>query len=246
MASLEPTMQARLHQVHERIERAARAAGRNGCAVALLAVSKTFDARTVLDAVSLGQRRFGENYLQEAAVKIARVAQAAPQERVEWHLIGPLQSNKTREAAELFDWVQSVDRLKIAQRLSQQRPPGRPALNVLLQVNISGEASKHGLPPGEAAQVARQVQALARLCLRGLMAIPEPTADPVRQRDAFAAMRRLFDAVRGELPRDRDQFDTLSMGMSDDLEAAVAEGSTMVRVGTAIFGQRQAADTRNL
>jgi len=237
MASLDATTQARLQQVRTRIERAARGAGRDPREITLVAVSKTFGPDRVLQALEQGQTRFGENYLQEAAAKIAQLARADPAQRLEWHFIGPIQSNKTRELARLFDWVQTVDRLKIAQRLGEQRPPGRPDLNVLLQVNISGEASKSGVPAGELPELARQVAALPRLRLRGLMAIPAPSQDPAQQRASFARMRALFEQLRGQADPGAG-LDTLSMGMSDDLEAAIAEGSTMVRVGTAIFGAR--------
>jgi pyridoxal phosphate enzyme (YggS family) len=239
MASLDTTTQARLQQVHARIERAARAAGRDPQAVALVAVSKTFGADRIREALAAGQHRFGENYLQEAVAKIDEIARTHAQKRPEWHFIGPIQSNKTRELAERFDWVQSVDRLKIAQRLNQQRPADRPALNVLLQINVSGEATKHGAAPGEVPELGRQIARLRRLRLRGLMAIPEPTADPQRQRASFAQLRQLLDRLSAELADGAADLDTLSMGMSDDLEAAVAEGSTMVRVGTAIFGARK-------
>jgi PLP dependent protein len=238
MASLDTTTQARLWHVRDRIGRAADAAGRSPEQVTLVAVSKTFEADRVRQALQAGQHRFGENYLQEAVAKMAAVARAEPGEAVEWHFIGPIQSNKTRELAEHFDWVQSLDRLKIAQRLSQQRSPDRPALNVLLQVNVSGEASKHGVPPLELPDLARRVAALPRLRLRGLMAIPEPTADAARQHASFATMRELLEQLRRELAGTGVDLDTLSMGMSDDLEAAITEGSTMVRVGTAIFGAR--------
>jgi PLP dependent protein len=238
MASLDTTTQARLQQVHARIEQAARAAGRNPQAITLVAVSKTFGADRIGEAVAAGQHRFGENYLQEAIAKIDEIGHSGLQ-AVEWHFVGPIQSNKTRELAERFDWVQSLDRLKIAQRLSLQRPAGRPALNVLLQVNVSGEATKHGAAPADVPELGRQIARLARLRLRGLMAIPEPTADPQRQRASFARLRELLDQLRGELADSEADLDTLSMGMSDDLEAAVAEGSTMVRVGTAIFGARK-------
>jgi pyridoxal phosphate enzyme (YggS family) len=238
MASLESTTQARLRGVRDRIGRAARAAGRDPGEVALVAVSKTFGAERVRQALADGQARFGENYLQEAVAKMAEVACTEPGRAVEWHFIGPIQSNKTRELAEHFDWIQSVDRLKVAQRLSLQRPAARAPLNVLLQVNISGEASKHGVAPQDLAGLARQVAGLPRLKLRGLMAIPEPTADPARQHAAFARMRQLFEQLRDRSAGSGLDLDTLSMGMSDDLEAAIAEGSTMVRVGTAIFGAR--------
>jgi len=213
-----------------------RAAGRGPDEVTLVAVSKTFGPDRVREAVAAGQHRFGENYLQEARDKMAALAGAESQEAVEWHFIGPIQSNKTRELAQTFDWIQSLDRLKIAQRLNQQRSPARAALNVLLQVNISGERSKHGALPQDLPDLARQIAALPRLRLRGLMAIPEPTLDAARQHASFARMRELFEQLKGELAG--AGLDTLSMGMSDDLEAAIAEGSTMVRVGTAIFGAR--------
>ncbi len=239
MASLDTTTQARLQLVRGRIERAARAAGRDPRAIALVAVSKTFGVDRIRQALAAGQHQFGENYLQEAVAKIDEIAATQPGQSVEWHFIGPIQSNKTRELAERFDWIQSLDRLKIAQRLSGQRPAGRPALNVLLEVNISGEASKHGVPPAELRELARQVAALPGLRLRGLMAIPEPTSDLGRQHAAFARMRELFEQLRSELAGSGVDPDTLSMGMSDDLEAAIAEGSTMVRVGTSIFGARK-------
>jgi len=237
MASLDTTTQARLQQVQIRIERAARAAGRGPEEVRLVAVSKTFDADRLCQAMAAGQYRFGENYVQEARAKIAALARAGSQEAVEWHFIGPIQSNKTRELADTFDWIQSVDRLKIAQRLSQQRSADRPALDVLLQVNISGEASKRGALPQELPDLAHQVVALPRLRLRGLMAIPEPAPESARQA-SFARMRDLFEQLKQSLAGTGAELDTLSMGMSDDLEAAIAAGSTMVRVGTAIFGAR--------
>ena len=226
-------LQARLRAVMERIAVAARAAGRDPASVSLVAVSKTFPADAVAAAHAAGQVAFGENYVQEAVDKIAALG---PQRaELQWHFIGPIQSNKTRVIAEQFDWVQSVDRLKVAQRLSEQRPPGLAPLNVLLQVNISGEASKSGVAPAEAQALAQAVGQLPRLKLRGLMAIPEPAADPAYQRAPLAAMRALFDRLRAA----GFDVDTLSMGMSADLESAVLEGSTMVRIGTAIFGERE-------
>ncbi|VVD96516.1 YggS family pyridoxal phosphate-dependent enzyme [Pandoraea anhela] len=226
---------AHLDDVLSRITRATAAAGRTAGSVRLLAVSKTFGADAVRDAVAAGQRAFGENYVQEALDKITALSDATVGgEALEWHFIGPLQSNKTRPVAEHFDWVHSVDRLKIAERLSAQRPTHLPALQVCLQINISGEASKSGVTPDEAPAVARAIAALPNLTLRGLMAIPEPEDDPARQREPFRAVRELFDALRA----DGLALDTLSMGMSGDLEAAVAEGATMVRIGTAIFGAR--------
>jgi pyridoxal phosphate enzyme (YggS family) len=236
-------LQAKLAQVRERISAAARAASRDPGEVVLLAVSKTFPAAAVIEAAAAGQTRFGENYVQEALDKIAAVHAQASRLHLEWHFIGPIQSNKTRAIAEHFDWVQSVDRLKIAQRLSEQRPPALPPLNVLVQVNISAETSKSGVAPEQAAELVRAVAALPRLRLRGLMAIPAPTPGADAQRRACAQLRALFEQLRTQLRRDLQPdaaaaFDTLSMGMSDDLEAAIAEGSTMVRIGTAIFGTR--------
>ena len=202
--------------------------------VQLLAVSKTFPAQAVLEAMAAGQRAFGENYLQEGVEKIAAVARAQPGAAVEWHFIGPIQSNKTRPIAANFAWVHTVDRLKIAQRLSEQRPPELGPLNICLQVNISGEATKSGATPGELPELARQVAQLPNLRLRGLMAIPEPQADPALQRAAFAKLRKLGEALRA----DGILVDTLSMGMSGDMEAAILEGATIVRVGSAIFGAR--------
>lgn len=202
--------------------------------VQLLAVSKTFPAEAVLEAIAAGQHAFGENYLQEGVEKIAAVARAQPGAAVEWHFIGPIQSNKTRPIASHFAWVHTVDRLKIAQRLSEQRPPERGPLNICLQVNISGEATKSGTTPGELPELARQVAQLPNLRLRGLMAIPEPQADPALQRAAFATLRKLGEALRA----DGILVDTLSMGMSGDMEAAILEGATIVRVGSAIFGAR--------
>lgn len=226
-----------LQRVRQRIAAAAQAAGRDPAAVALLAVSKTFGPDAVLAAAAAGQRDFGENYAQEGIGKMAQVREAAPSLVLRWHFIGPIQSNKTRPIAEHYDMVQSVDRLKIAQRLSEQRPTTLPPLDVLVQVNISGEASKSGVPPSEAEALARAVAALPRLRLRGLMAIPEPDEDADRARQPLARMRALFDRLRASgLP-----LDVLSMGMSADLEAAVAAGATMVRIGTAIFGERPRA-----
>lgn len=222
----------KLRQVHSRIAQACAAAGRPVDSVTLLCVSKTFGADAVREAFDAGERAFGENYVQEALDKIAALADLRAQ--LQWHLIGPLQSNKTRPVAEAFDWVHSVDRLKIAQRLAEQRPPQLAPLQVCLQVNISGEASKNGLAPAEVPALARAVAALPRLRLRGLMAIPEPVADPLAQRAPHRALRELLAALNA----DGLGLDTLSMGMSADLEAAVAEGATLVRIGTAIFGGR--------
>ncbi|WP_406850895.1 YggS family pyridoxal phosphate-dependent enzyme [Herbaspirillum huttiense] len=226
-----------LQHVQQQIAQAAGQAGRVPSSVQLLAVSKTFGPEAVAEAVAAGQRAFGENYLQEALDKIAALPALVPDTPLEWHFIGPIQSNKTRPIAEHFDWVHSVDRLKIAQRLSEQRPEELGPLNICLQVNISGEASKSGLTPEELPEVAAQVTQLPRLRLRGLMAIPAPSDDMKQQCAAFAAVRGLYEQLRtGGLP-----LDTLSMGMSADLEAAVAEGATIVRVGSAIFGARHYA-----
>jgi pyridoxal phosphate enzyme (YggS family) len=224
--------------VRERIDAAARAALRDPQDVHLLAVSKTFGADAVLEAAAAGQCAFGENYLQEALDKIAAVREAQPGLLLEWHFIGPIQSNKTRPIAENFDWVHSVERDKIARRLSEQRPAHLPPLNVCLQVNISGEASKSGVAPEEVAALAREVAAMPNLKLRGLMAIPEPEEDIERQRAPLRRMRELFVSLQAQ----GLALDTLSMGMSSDLEAAVAEGATIVRIGTAIFGQRHYAN----
>ena len=228
-----PTLQANLHALHERITKAARAAGRDPSSVRLLAVSKAFPATVIAEAARAGQRAFGENYVQEALAKMDELANSADRP-LEWHFIGPIQSNKTRAIAQAFDWVQSVDRLKIAERLAEQRPADLPLLNVLLQVNVSGEASKAGVAPDQLSQLAAAVAHLPRLRLRGLMAIPAPETDVERQRLAFARTNKLFRQLRAEGLK----VDVLSMGMSDDLEAAIAEGSTMVRIGTAIFGAR--------
>lgn len=208
-------------------------AGEHGLApLALLAVSKTFPAEAVRETHAAGQEAFGENYVQEALAKIEALADLRSQ--LQWHLIGPLQSNKTRPVAEAFDWVHSVDRLKVAQRLSEQRPAGLPPLQVCLQVNVSGEASKSGFLPGEVLAAAQAVAALPRLQLRGLMSIPEPASELAAQRQPHRALRELLATLNAQ----GLQLDTLSMGMSADLEAAVAEGATLVRVGTAIFGRR--------
>jgi pyridoxal phosphate enzyme (YggS family) len=217
------TIAENLQAVKARIGRAARAAGRDPAAVTLLAVSKTHPVQRVREAAAAGQVAFGENYVQEALPKIDVLS------GLEWHLIGPLQSNKTRPAAERFAWVQTVQSEKIARRLSEQRPAALPELNVLIQVNASAEATKSGVAPDDVHPLAKLLKKLPRLSLRGLMAIPEPGAHAGRYRD----MAALYAALKGEF-----DFDTLSMGMSDDLELAIAAGATMVRVGTAIFGAR--------
>lgn len=244
-----------MQDVRQRIAAAVATAQRAPDSVRLLAVSKTFPAAAVIEAHQAGQTAFGESYVQEAVAKIAEVhallasgiepdasnhsagiaSPSGPLLRpLEWHFIGPIQSNKTRPIAEQFDWVHSVDRLKIAERLAAARPAGRPPLNVCLQVNIGDEASKGGVAPDEAIALAHQIAALPGLRLRGLMAIPRPTADVTEQRAQFRQLRELFDRARAE----GLALDTLSMGMSDDLEAAIMEGSTLVRVGSAIFGAR--------
>jgi len=215
-----------LQAVRSRIARAAQQARRDPAALVLLAVSKGQPAARIDEARAAGQAAFGENYVQEALAKM----DALP--RLEWHLIGPLQANKTRVVAERFDWVQTVASEKIARRLSEQRPAGLPPLNVLLQINVSGEATKSGVAPQDALLLCERVLELKNLRLRGLMAIPEPGAP----RERFREVRTLYDQLGG-----RFAFDTLSMGMSDDLELAIAEGATLVRVGTAIFGSRSAA-----
>jgi hypothetical protein len=227
-----------LQGVISRIARAAAAAGRPPGSVRLLAVSKTHPPARIAEAYEAGQRAFGENYVQEALEKMETLATLLGREgagALEWHLIGPLQSNKTRAAAERFDWVQSVDREKIARRLSEQRPAALAPLNVLIEVNLSGEPSKSGIAAEAAAGLAHAVGALPRLRLRGLMSIPAPSSDKARQRAAFRAVRELFERLRAE----GLELDTLSMGMSDDMEAAIEEGATMVRIGTAIFGPRE-------
>ena len=221
---------ARLQNIAERIAQAAAASGRDPSEVRLLAVSKTWPAENLREAAEAGQRAFGESYVQEAIDKVDALAGLG----LEWHFIGPLQSNKTRPVANAFAWVHSVDRLKIAQRLSEQRDVHLPPLQVCIQVNVSGEASKSGVKPEALPELANAVVQLPRLRLRGLMTIPEPSTDVALQRARFAALRHLRDTLNSA----GMGLDTLSMGMSDDLEAAIAEGSTMVRVGTAIFGSR--------
>ncbi len=223
-----------LQEMKRRIADACTAAGRDAQSVTLLAVSKTFGIDAVRAASAAGQRAFGENYVQEGLAKIEALADL--RDALEWHLIGPLQSNKTRPVAEAFDWVHSVDRLKIAERLAAQRPAQLPPLQVCLQVNISGEVSKSGVPAEEVPALAEAVARLpdTRLRLRGLMSIPEPADDPAVQREPHRRLRELLQRLN-----DRGlALDTLSMGMSADLEAAVLEGATLVRVGTAIFGSR--------
>lgn len=228
------TITANIAALRQRIVQSASDAGRDPAEITLLAVSKTRSAEEVAVALDAGLTQIGENYLQEAVDK-----QAALQGRNAcWHFIGPIQSNKTREIASHFDWVHSVDREKIARRLSEQRPEGKPQLKICLQVNISREDSKSGVLPEDALTLAKQITALPALQLRGLMAIPAASDDPAEQRAAFAALRALRDTLQQALP---DQtLDTLSMGMSGDMDAAIAEGSTLIRIGTALFGPRPA------
>lgn len=226
-AQVMSTIEKNIAKVAARIREAAQAVGRDPASVGLLAVSKTQPAAAIREAAEAGVRDFGENYLQEALDKQAELSELP----LVWHFIGPIQSNKTKSIAEHFDWVHSVDRLKIAQRLSDQRPAELSPLNICLQVNVSGEASKSGCAPEELLQLAQAVAAMPQLRLRGLMCIPAPSEDPAEQRAAFARLR----ALRDELPL---PLDTLSMGMSQDLEAAIAEGATWVRIGTALFGAR--------
>ena len=223
-----------LQAVRDSIAAAARIALRDPQSVQLLAVSKTFDAAAVLSAAQAGQRAFGENYLQEALDKMAAVKAARPDLTLEWHFIGPIQSNKTRQIAEHFDWVHAVDREKIAQRLSDQRPPSLSPLNICLQINISGEASKSGAAPEQAPMLAQAIAALPRLRLRGLMAIPEAAESVEQQRAPFHRLHQLWQALRAQ----GLELDTLSMGMSNDMTAAIVEGATIVRIGSAIFGKR--------
>ena len=222
---------ANLQAVRARVAAACAVVGRSADDVRLLAVSKTWPAASVREAVAAGQRAFGENYVQEACGKIAELAGLD----LEWHFIGPLQSNKTRLIAETFAWVHSIDRLKIAERLAAQRPPELAPLQVCLQVNVSGEASKSGCAPEQALDLATAISKLSPLRLRGLMAIPEATADTARQRSQFGLLRTTLETINREAGL---ELDTLSMGMSHDLEAAIMEGSTMLRIGTAIFGER--------
>jgi pyridoxal phosphate enzyme (YggS family) len=226
MASIAANLQA----VRARIVRVAAAAQRSPGDIMLLAVSKTIPAQRIAEAFAAGQAAFGENHAQEAVEKITVLA-ALP---LEWHFIGPIQSNKTRLIAQHFGWVHSVEREKIAERLNAARPDGMAPLNVCIQVNVSGEATKSGVAPGVEAKLAEAIARLPRLKLRGLMAIPEPTADAMLQRRRFALLRELTNGLRAR----GHALDTLSMGMSDDFEAAILEGATIVRIGTAIFGKR--------
>lgn len=227
------TIAANLETVRKRIAAACLAAGRAPGDVRLLAVSKTFGPEAVAEAHAAGQAAFGENYIQEAVEKMAALSHLP----LEWHCIGPIQSNKTRLVAQHFAWAHTVDRLKIAQRLSEQRPAELPPLQVCIQVNVDGGPTKSGVLPAEALALAREVAALPRLCLRGLMCIPEPAPDFIAARAVFMRAKALFDQIKA----DGLALDTLSMGMTADLEAAIDAGSTLVRVGTAIFGGRSYA-----
>lgn len=224
-----------LHRLKQRIELACQTANRSPNEVKLLAVSKTFPAQAVENFALAGQRAFGENYLQEAVKKITQLAESPDCPHLEWHFIGPIQSNKTREIAEYFDWVHSVDRLKIAQRLSSQRPADKPELQVLLQINTSGEESKSGVELHEAIDLAQVISDLPGLTLRGFMTIPSNTSDTELLRQEFLACKGLLDELKS---KGLSQLDTLSMGMSGDLELAIECGSTCVRVGSALFGAR--------
>ncbi len=234
MYNLMTLLQNRFQRVYDRIHQAEQACNRNG-QVQLLAVSKTKPASMVREAWHLGQKHFGENYLQEALGKMDELSDLAD---IHWHFIGPIQSNKTRDISSHFDWVHSVDRLKIAQRLNDQRPRELPPVNICLQVNISGEQSKSGISLHELPALVPSIARLPHLKLRGLMAIPAPETDPDRQREPFRALTNALHSLNTEFSL---TMDTLSMGMTDDLEAAIQEGSTMVRIGTALFGSRTSA-----
>jgi PLP dependent protein len=232
------SIQDNLVKVQERISEAAKASGRSVTDISLLAVSKTFPASDVRLAYQAGQRSFGENYVQEGVSKIDELSDIRA--KLEWHFIGPLQSNKSRDVAENFDWVHSIDRLKIAQRLNDQRPSELPPLNVCVQVNISGESSKSGVEPEEVADLCIAIAQMPHLRLRGLMSIPEPTDDEDQQKADHHQLYSIYNTLKQHpsLQTASVQLDTLSMGMSSDMSAAIAEGSTMVRIGTAIFGKR--------
>lgn len=232
------TIASRLQAVNARITAAARSAGRDPDSITLVAVSKTFPPGAIAEALRAGQRAFGENYVQECLDKIRALDELGGiHGHIQWHFLGPIQSNKARLVAENIDWAHGVDRLKIAEKLSAARPHTLPALQICIQVNVSGEDSKSGVAPEAALVLAGQISALPRLQLRGLMAIPEPNTDSVQRRSRFRMLRE----IRDEACRKGIQMDTLSMGMSDDLEDAIAEGATVVRVGRAIFGDRALA-----
>ena len=223
---------ARLNQVKQRIQDAEQAADRQAGSVQLLAVSKTQPVEVIRASINIGQLCFGESYAQEAVAKIQQLANVPG---IEWHFIGPIQSNKTASLAEHFDWIHSVDRLKIAQRLNDQRPADKAPLNICIQVNTSGEISKSGISPDQLAELAQQIRQLPRLRLRGLMTIPAREDDTEQQRLPFRQLRELFETLNAQ----GLQLDTLSMGMTDDMEAAIQEGATIVRIGTALFGPRR-------
>jgi PLP dependent protein len=233
-----PAIKDHLSEVRDQLALAAKASGRSPSEICLLAVSKTFPASDIRLAYDAGQRCFGENYVQEGIEKIADLSDLRDQ--IEWHFIGPLQSNKTKLVSENFDWVHSIDRLKIAQRLNEQRPKNFKPLNVCIQVNISEENSKSGVNPNEVLDLCLAISQMPMLRLRGLMSIPEPTDDEVKQRAAHHLLYKILQNLKNnpQLSNSRTQLDTLSMGMSSDMKAAIQEGSTMVRIGTAIFGKR--------
>ena len=235
------TIADNLQTVYVRLQNACAAAGRASNAVALLAVSKTFGPDAVRQAALAGQCAFGENYIQEAVEKIALVAAMELPAPLQWHCIGPIQSNKTRLVAEHFDWAHTIDRLKIAQRLSEQRPAHLPPLQVCIQVNVDGGASKSGVSAAQALELAQAVAQLPQLQLRGVMSIPDPVASFEAQYAVHRRARAVFDAIASSDMQGLERFDTLSLGMTDDLEAAVHAGSTMVRVGSGIFGRRDYA-----
>ncbi len=232
------TIANNLQQVLGRMAQACTAASRDPASVSLLAVSKTFGPEAVAEAVAAGQRDFGENYIQEGVDKIAALRTAQPGVALQWHCIGSIQSNKTRLVAEHFDWVHTVDRLKIAERLSAQRPEHLAPLQICVQVNIDGGATKSGVAPADAMELVRAVAKLPRLVVRGLMSIPDHAPEFEAQRALHASAKTLFDQISALQEPGLDQFDTLSLGMTADLEAAIHAGSTMVRVGTGIFGGR--------
>ena len=238
LSNIMTTIANNLQQVIGRIAQATAAAGRAPASVHLLAVSKTFGADAVIDAVAAGQTAFGENYIQEGVDKIVALRAALPAAALQWHCIGPVQSNKTRPVAEHFDWVHTVDRLKIAERLSAQRPAHLPPLQVCVQVNMDGGTTKSGATPSDVLELVRAVAKLPRLTVRGLMSIPDHAPDFEAQLAIHTSARRLFDQISALGEPGLEGFDTLSMGMTADLEAAIQAGSTMVRVGTGIFGGR--------
>ncbi|MEZ9130760.1 YggS family pyridoxal phosphate enzyme [Vibrio breoganii] len=228
------TIQSNLEHIHQQIKESERKFGRATDSVQLLAVSKTKPNQAIVDACVAGQRLFGENYVQEGVEKVQYFQEHHSDFEIEWHFIGPIQSNKTRPISENFDWVHSIDRAKIAQRLNDQRPDDKGPMQVLIQVNTSGEASKSGISAQQALELASSIEALPNLTLRGLMSIPAAVASYEEQLVAFNQLKDLFEAIKAQYP----QVNTLSMGMSGDMEAAIEAGSTMVRIGTAIFGAR--------